>query len=1057
MKDSPAKGRIHYMRSPCGFGIVIIHCLAAMVAAAAPDFRREVLPILSEHCYQCHGPDAGSRFPRAEPLRLDDFEAAITARTDGTRAITPGDPATSTIIERILATEPGVVMPPPEVHKPLDASQIDVLTRWIEAGAEYQPHWAFEALPGEAPVPIPRPDPGFPIRSPIDAFILHELQKENLAPSPQAARETWLRRAAFDLTGLAPESGQASGGDDQVIERLLASPAFGERWAMHWMEVARYADSFGYQSDLDTNAWPWRDWVIESFNRNRPFDEFITWQLAGDLLPEATREQRLATAFNRVHRKTQEGGSVEAEFRQEGISDRIHTFGTAFLALTMECARCHDHKNDPITMVDYHSFGAFFNSIDEWGLLHGKGGIAPRPVLLLPTAAQEKQIAGLSAEVERHEAAHASIRESRDDAFAEWLENRPSTPEWSDRTGYFPLEAAPDNQLANQARPDKPGTFHPRNHWIDGRDGPAVEFNGDDSIHVDKGGASHQHDPLSVAFWMRPASIAPRQVVFHSTDGWDPGYNGYELLWENGRLRWTWQREWPGECISIETRDTLAPGEWVHVAVTYDGSSRAAGLAIFINGQPAQVEIVRDHLVKNCGSFNAIHFGARRRDIGFAGGAIDAIATFDRAITPAEAATLHDGETLANLLAKPASEITAEERESLRQYWLSAIDAETRTATAALRAARTALRAAYDPVAEIPVMQETPEPRPTYILERGDYASPICDPLPRATPPWLPPLPDGAPADRLALARWLTAPDHPLTARVTVNRFWQEMFGTGLVATSDNFGVQGEPPSHPELLDWLARDFINHGWDVKHLLRQIVTSSTYRQASTIRADLAARDPANRLFARGPAKRLTGEMLRDAALQAGGLLVSDIGGPPVRPPQPDGSMWRALNSFLPEYQAQQGDAILRRSLYTFWRRTTPPPNMMIFDAASRDVCAVSRQTTNTPLQPLVTLNDPQFVAAAGALGTRMLAAGETLRQQLDWAFHEVTARAPDARELDLLEALFHDQAARFAAAPEATATFLAASGLTPNDQPQTQAAAATTAAALLNLDAFLMIR
>ncbi len=1025
----------------------------------AVDFGREVLPILSGHCYHCHGPDVGSRFPRSEPLRLDDFEAAIAERADGTRAISPGDPTTSTIIERVRTEDPGLVMPPPQEHKPLSPEQIDILVRWIDAGAEYQPHWAFEPLPKEVPVPVPAPNAhsDFPIRNPIDAFILQRLQKENLAPSQPAAREIWLRRAAFDLTGLAPDSQLQQKSDHEAIDHLLASSAFAERWALHWMEVARYADSFGYQSDINTNAWPWRDWVIESFHQNRPFDEFITWQLAGDLLPNASREQRLATAFNRIHRKTQEGGSVEAEFRQEGISDRVHTFGTAFLGLTMECARCHDHKNDPISMVDYYSLGAFFNSIDEWGLLHGNAGIAPRPVLLLPTPAQEKQIADAMAKVAHHEAELKHIRGNRDEAFAQWLENRPTTPIWSERTGDYPLTDAPENQIANKARPDKPGTFHPANQWIEGRNGPAIAFNGDNSIHFDKGGASNQHDPLSVSFWMRAATVSPRQVVFHSTDGWDPGYNGYELLWEHGRLRWTWQREWPGECISIQTRETLSPDEWIHIAVTYDGSSRAKGLAIYLNGKLAPTEVIRDNLVKNCGSFNAIHFGARRRDIGFAGGAVDAISTFDRAITAAEAATLYDGETLVNLLAKPADELTAADRETLREYWLSAIDEPASTATAELRTARTALRTAYDPVAEIPVMEESPMPRPTYILDRGAYDSPTGDPLPRATPPWLPSLPEDAPADRLALARWLTAPDHPLTARVTVNRFWQEIFGTGLVSTSDNFGIEGEPPSHPELLDWLARDFVDHGWDVKHLLRRIVTSTTYRQASTPRQDLAERDPENRLLARGPAKRLTGEMLRDAALQAGGLLVRDLGGPPVRPPQPEGSMWRALNSFLPEYQTQQGDDILRRSLYTFWRRTTPPPNMMIFDASSRDVCSVSRQNTNTPLQPLVTLNDPQFVAAAGALGTRMLAAAETLRDQLVWAFHEVTARAPHTDELDLLEALFRDQSARFAADAEATTAFLNASGVTAPNKPEIHAAAAVTASALLNLDAFLMIR
>lgn len=1036
-------------------------------AAAQPSFHRDIRPLLSENCFQCHGPDAGSREPRSEPLRLDLPEAATARRADGSFAIRPGEPAASAVLARVKSREPDELMPPPKTHKVLGAAQIAALEQWIAGGARYETHWAFQPLPATVPVPQPAPATDFEVRSPVDAFVLQRLRQERLEPSPPAAREAWLRRAALDLTGLPPareeldafladSSPQAF---DTAADRLLASPRFGERWAMHWIEVARYADSFGYQSDLDTNAWPWRDWVIKAFNENLPFDRFLTWQLAGDLLPDATREQRIATAFNRVHRKTQEGGSIEAEFRQEGVNDRVHTFGTAFLGLTLECARCHDHKYDPVSMQDYYSFGAFFNSIDEWGLLHGSGGINPRPVLLLPTPAQESELAAKRAAVAAAEKALADTAAAREPAFLAWLAARPTEPEWPDRSGAYPLDQADGDRLANTARPDKPGTFAAANRFVDGHSGKAVAFTGDDPLRLDKGGAANQHDPLSVAFWLKPPPVAPRMVVFHSTDGWDPGYNGYELLLENGRLRWTWQREWPGDCISVRTTDPLPADAWAHVAVTYDGSSRAAGLKVFLGGKPAALEVVRDKLVKNCGSFDAIHFGARRRDSGLRDGAVDEIVTFDRALGAAEVAELADGRSLRELLGKAADQLGDPARAALREYWLSAVDGETRAAAARLREARVALRALLDGVAEIPAMEEDPQPRPAFVLARGAYDAPKDRPAPRAVPAWLPPLPEGAPLDRLGLARWLLRPDHPLTARVTVNRFWQEIFGKGLVETSDNFGLQGTTPSHPELLDWLARDFIAHGWDVKRLLRGLVLGSTYRQASAARPELLEHDRGNLLLARGPAKRLTAEMLRDSALLLGGLLRPETGGPPVRPYQPDGSMWRALNSFLPEYRADSGAGLHRRSLYTFWRRTTTPPNMMAFDTASRDVCSVRRQTTNTPLQPLVTLNDPQFVEAARGFGSRLLKAAAEPRQRLAWAFREATGRDAAPRELELLESLHAGQLELFRADPAAAAAFLK-TGATPPDpalEPAELAAASVTASALINLDAFLTAR
>jgi hypothetical protein len=905
-------------------------------------------------------------------------------------------------------------------------------------------------------------------RGPIDSFVGDRLQQEKLAPSPEAPRERWLRRATFDLTGLPPTPAEvdafvadgSSEAYEKAADRLLASPRFGERMAVPWLDAARYADSYGYQSDEEMRAWPYRDWVIRALNENLPWDQFITWQLAGDMLPEASRDQQLATAFNRIHRKTQEGGSVEEEFRQDGISDRVHTVGTAFLGLTFECARCHDHKYDPISQRDYYALGAFFNSIDERGLLHGTNPkekqMQPHPVLFLTTPEQESGLKTQNSAVEAAERAAAELPKQRENAFREWLAALPEsrTP---NLVSSFSLEEVKDGKLSNGAAAEKPGTLSGGNSLVAGKFGQAVLFNGDDQLEIPSAEFAHCHDAVTAAFWLKPGEDYPRAVVLHKTTGFDVNYSGIELLLEDGKLRWTWAREWPGSAISIRTEAKLGTGEWTHVAVSYDGSRRAAGLRIYLNGQPVAVEVLRDKLAKDISAGTALEFGRRSRDNGLRGGAVDEIQMFTRALAPVEVAQIFDGKTLADLLKKP--ERTDAELAQLREYYFSAIDPEMSRATAAVRAARVSWREMVDQVQEIPTMEELPQPVPAFVLNRGAYDAP-GDPVERVTPAALPPFPESAPRDRLGLAQWLTSTQHPLTGRVLMNRLWQEFFGRGIVSTPDNFGAQGALPSHPELLDWLARDFISHGWDYKRACRQIVLSATYRQDSRAAPELRQRDPENVLLARGPARRLSAEELRDSALALGGLLQGTIGGPPVKPYQPEGSMWKSLNNFLPEYQRDKGGALWRRSLYTYWRRTTPPPNMITFDSAGKDVCTVRRQLTSTPLQPLILMNDPQFVEAGRALGERMLRdGGATPEQRVAWAFREVTGRAPTARELPELRSLYEEQRALFSEKPGDAEKLLKVGEHVPdpNLAAPELAAAAVTANALLNLDASLMLR
>ena len=1010
------------------------------------SYSREILPILSDKCFYCHGPD---KEHRKEDLRLDIRAEAIKAG-----AWDLGKPSKSEALIRIFSTDEDEQMPPPDSHRSLTDKQKNLIKTWIEQGAEYEAHWAFVTPPKEIPVPETK-DQSW-ARNPIDSFILSRLEKEKLHPSPAAPPERWLRRVTFSLTGLPPNQPEIDAfladtspqAFETVVDRLLASPRFGEHMATPWLDLARYADSFGYQADVDTLAWPYRDWVIKAFNENLPFDQFITQQLAGDLLPDATRDQKLATAFNRIHRKTNEGGAVPEEMRQDGISDRVHTVSTAFMALTFECARCHDHKFDPISAKDYYSMGAFFNSIEEFGIMGWNNGILPQPALALPTPEQEGKLTTLAKAISDADISLSSHIKSTDGGFETWLASEKNFPD-ADLAGYFNFDGDPNSALLNKID-SKQSAKIGGNTIAEGQTGNGVLTNGDDTLGLPDFGIKHADQPFSISLWLKPSEAYPRAVVFANSTSADVPYSGYELILENGHLTWSLARELPGNAASISTAAEIPVAKWTHVTVTSDGSLHASGIRIFINGLPAQTIIVCDTLTRDFAIGGALGFAARSRDPGLRGGMIDGISFHTRAITPLEALAIHQG--------TPRAEIKAD-KDQLREYYFSAVDPLARGLSANLSAARAAYRSEQDKVEEIITMRESALPRPAFILTRGDYTMPGKK-VERETPDWLPPFPKDLPRNRLGFAKWLTSPDHPLTARVSINRIWQEIFGTGIVETSDNFGLQGAHPSHPELLDWLARDFINHAWDQKRAIKQMLLSTTYRQDSIASPQLREQDPSNSLLARGPSRRLSAEQLRDAALGLSGLLSETVGGPPAKPYQAPGSMWKTLNSFLPEYAPDKGQGLYRRSLYTFWRRTTTPPNMMIFDTSTRDVCAARRQTTNTPLQPLVTLNDPQFVEAARKLGERILKQGGTTdASRAAWAYREVTGKSPTAEQLPLLTDLITEQRELFKAAPTDAAALLKIGDSTadPTLDPIESATAATLAQAVFNLDANITLR
>ena len=1077
------------------------------------EFDRDIRPILSDKCFHCHGPDAERR---EADLRLDTREGATSS------VVAPGDPEASELIARITSDDESLRMPPVESNLVLTDAEKELLRSWIAAGAEYSEHWAFQNLPSKVDVPRCKNDAW--ARDEIDQFVLDRLETEELSPTPRAGALRLLRRLSLDLTGLPPTVDEieafekaATGDLDSAIaaaaDRLLASPAFGEHMAVSWLDAARYADSYGYQSDELNTQWPYRDWVVRAFNDNLPYDQFLTCQLAGDLLENPTTDQILATAFNRMHRMTSEGGSIAEEWLAENAADRVHTFGSAMLGLTLECARCHDHKYDPILARDYYSLSAFFNSIDENGMYDHPQKV-PSPTVLLPTPDQQQRLDDSRREVLEAEKALADVRRSAESRFEAWKhqhadagrEDVAATGEVSpareaqgsgiagapptssgdaiaQSTAAVRLSIAQDGpdllgrftfdgDLANIPN-EAPGQKSVGNGnglpSVAGHLGQAIRSDGDRGIVFPDLLKNDRWDPFTIDLWIRDnAADKDTVVVAHRTYGTDVGYNGYDLTLAGGILRSRFYRVWPGNAIGVRANEAINANEWQHVTVTYDGSSRAAGLRIYLNGRELATTIERDRMVKGASFVNDgtghLTLGERMRDRGFKDGEYDDLSVFSRALTPLEVDQLHALQSGAQ-----PSTVTEPSVEQLRETYLSAFDEQTRQAAEKLREARRRMVETEDAIHEVSVMEEYPEPRPTYILPRGAYDAPKTaeNRVERDVfLEMLPAFPAGAPRNRLGLARWLTAPGHPLTARVFVNRLWSNFFGQGLVSTPDNFGRQGSAPSHPELLDWLARDFIEHGWDVKRLCRQIVSSATYQQDSRAAAELRERDPDNVLLARGPSRRLSAEQIRDLALAASELLVREQGGPPVSPYQPGKDLWQESNSMSPPYQQSVGQGLHRRSLYSIWKRTAPLPNMLVFDATSREVCTIKRGRTSTPLQALVLLNDVQFIEVARAMAESIVKRHAEPENQIVEASMRLIGRPPDDVEQSLLLDLYHEQHSTFVVQDDQIspasqdAEKLIAIGETPADASLSQvnvAALTVVCQAILNLDATIYER
>lgn len=998
---------------------------------ATIEFNRDVRPILSENCYHCHGPDEETR---AADLRLDTSEGAKEY------AIVEGDASASDLFDRISADDPDMVMPPPDSERKLSKEQIETIRRWIDQGAKYQSHWSFRSPTRPA---LPQADS---TDLAIDQFTSRMLEKKGWQRAERADRETLIRRATFDLIGLPPtieeidefladDSPDAYG---KLLDRLMERPEFGERMASDWLDAARYSDTYGYQVDRDRFVWPWRDWVIGAINDNLPYDKFLTWQLAGDLLPDATQDQVLATTFNRLHPQKVEGGSVPEEFRIEYVADRTQTIGTAMLGLTLECCRCHNHKYDPLSQRDYYQLTAFFDNIDEAGLYSYFTPSIPTPTLTLPNDNEKESLTQKQAAVD---AARDQLAKAMSDRADAWKEA------WGkiDQEQRFaqPVEAH-----------DFDGDVKGPNESVEGVFGKAIELTGDDAVKTKVGNFS-RYQPFSVSLWIKTPNHKDRAVVFHRSRAWtDAASRGYQLLIEDGKLSWSLIHFWPGNAIRIRTKDAIAVDQWMHVVVTNDGSSRAGGLGLYINGKAAEIEIVRDSLTKHItgGGGNEIAIGERFRDRGFKNGSVDQFEVYDKQLSELEILRLFDADTIA--FADGSSEgLTESQAALLADHFLRRHDEPIQTELTNLLEARKAFCGLQDKVKEIMVMREMETPRQTYLLGRGAYDN-RTDEVAPGTPAALPPLPQELPQNRLGFSKWLTDPSHPLTSRVAVNRLWQICFGTGLVRTPEDFGSQGEPPTHPDLLDWLAIDFVENGWDVKRMLKQIMMSETYRQKSaTDNEAMLAADPENRLLGHFPSYRLPAEMLRDNSLAISGRLVTKIGGPPVKP-------YEIEASFKPS-KRDKGDGLYRRSIYTYWKRTGPAPAMMALDAAKRDVCRVQRERTSSPIQAFVLLNGPQFVESARGLAEQLLGQydKDELAETLQHGFRRLTSRRASEDEIRVLKTLFTQQLDYFQSNQEKTKAFLSVGDAKANEKLDAPRLAALTVviSTVMNFDQSVMKR
>lgn len=983
------------------------------------DFNQHVKPILSDKCFLCHGPDK-AKISAGLQLHAPELAYKESENNPGKYTIVPGNADKSLLVARILSDDPEIIMPEPESHLFLTDYEKAMLVRWVEEGAEYKDHWAFLAPVKQKPPKVTLQDK---VLNPIDNFILAKLEVENLEPSPSADKEILLRRLSFDLTGLPPTlneiadfvSNASENAYEKEVDRLLTSPHFAEQLTLDWMDLARYADTNGYTVDRYRDVSPYRDWVIKAFDSNMPYDEFIRWQMAGDLMENPTDEHILATTFNRLHPQNSEGGIIDEEFRSEYVSDRTNVVSEGFLGLTMACAKCHDHKYDPISQKNYYEMYSFFNNIQESGQISFDWSM-PAPTLLLPEKEQRQFLDYVENLIDENQERTFQIAKTETEKAQEWVA----------KEGYKTVANStfPNNLLAhfnfnkgtltNSLRPfqvgkmERQGAINQSANFSEGYTGRGLKMDGDAWLNLGKAGIFQRQQPFSIGIRVFIPNGLENGVIFHKGVGAKLyNYRGYHLAIRDNKLEAVLAHQHPGNAIVTYALKHIPKDKWVQLTLTYDGSSTADGLHIYQNGIKLETKIEIDNLYKDI-VFNAnahgmrgvpddpgLQIGARWRGKGIGGATVDDILVFGKELSALEVLQIGNPKGLKSILVKTSNQLKSEEKSALSAYYLSTKSKEYQASLAVLQKVRKMYVDSIDRVKDIPVMQEMVEPRETFVLERGLYDQYGAQVFPN-TPDKIFAFPDSLSKNRLGLAKWVTSEENPLTARVAVNRYWKNIFGTGIVRTVEDFGNQGELPSHPALLDWLAIEFMESGWDVKALYKLMVMSNTYRQSSKTTEELMMRDKANRLLARGPSGRLTGEMLRNNALVASGLLNRKIGGRSVKPYQPAG-LWKINGS---TYEEDKGEKLYRKSMYTIWKRSVPHPTIATFDAPERSFCAVRRQETNTPLQALVLMNDPTYIEASRVLGYTMLQHSD-IKLGIADTFKKLTGRTIKDEELTLL--------------------------------------------------------
>jgi cytochrome c553 len=1039
-------------------------CLGA--TAAELSFNKDIRPILVENCFSCHGADSASR---QADLRLDRRDDAIESG-----AIVPGDVDSTAILDRIFSDDPEEVMPPPAVKKTLSAQQKETLKRWIAEGAEYEPHWSF--IPPQRP-PLPPVKREAWVRNPIDRFVLARLEQEGLAPADEADRRTLARRLALDLTGLPPEPAVVEtfvadphpDAYERLVDALLASLEWGEHRGRHWLDYARYADTHGIHFDNYREMWSYRQWVVNAFNRNMPFDQFTILQLAGDIVtdhgqaatPEQILDNRIASGFNRCNMTTNEGGVIAEEYLVLYTRDRTETTAAVWMGLTAGCAVCHDHKFDPLSQKEFYELSAFFNNTTQ-AAMDGNVHDTP-PILPVPRPEDRKRHEQIEREIPAAREAIATRRKTVRPEFEAWLGSLTPAAVVAATVQDTPLLDMPlaegdgaSTRIRQAGKEiDLPLTLLKTSAWQAGPDGAAALRLGGVVAELPNVGDFEFDRPFTVSFQTKVAADQYiGAIVARCNAGSDR--RGWTVYSEAGRIGFDLAHKGYEHTVRVMADEPLPKDRWTFVAVSHDGSGTGAGVTIAYDGKPVRTKILRESLDKRTTRVDVpLTVGGRSGELFADGLGLARLAIWDRKLAADEVRSLTLEPDFEKLLALPAGERPAAAGGVL-DWWIEKFDAVTkqeRAKLAALEEERTAIRK-RGTIAH--VMNEKKDMAKAFILARGEYDKRL-DEVRADTPDILPALPEGLPRNRLGLARWLLLAEHPLTSRVTVNRFWQEVFGTGLVRSSGDFGTTGELPSHPELLDWLAVEFRESGWDVKRLFRLMVTSAAYRQSAATTPEKLAKDSANRLLSRGPRFRMDAEMVRDNALAASGLLVRQIGGPSVKPYQPDG-VWEAVSmgGNTNRYQRDRGENLYRRSMYWFWKRSAPPASMDIFNAPSRESCTIKRERTNTPLQALVTLNDPQFVEAARVLADRALEmGGESDEARIDFVARRLLARPLAAEEMAIVKASLGDLVESYRAQPDAAKQLIAVGDSKPRASDPAQLAGWTMLVnELMNLDEVL---